>query len=705
MNETQFNAQAELTESELVEQQENKELFATHMPDSEDALENIFRLLWAGTKVEFTDYKHTILKRQIMRRMALHRLERLEDYIIYLQGNSTEVEALFHDLLIHVTSFFRDPEVFEALKNYVFPNLIEKKALGEPIRIWVAGCSTGEEVYSIAICLLEFLGTQQMPTIQIFGTDISEPAIEKARLGIYIPSLVTDISPERLQRFFVKVEGGYQVSKAVRQMCVFAKQNLIADPSFSHLDLISCRNVLIYFKPLLQKKVIRLFNYSLKLTGFLLLGTSESIIDCSDLFRLVDKKQRIYSPHLRGSQFKTDFTDNYFEQRINGDNRNKVAGQRLDLLSRQADRIVCNKYSPAGVIINNDLEIIQFRGETSLYLTSPPGKASLNLLNMAEASLLLDLRAAILEAKRLDIAVIKEGIQVTNKEQFNEVNLQVIPFKIFSDEERYFLVLFEKVPKIIASPDDKVKVKPRRKQTLAEQELIELKQELAATKHELSATEGYLQSLIYDQKAVNQELRTMNEEILSSIEELQSTNEELQTAKEEIKATNEEVITINQELNSQILESNQINSDLQNLLSSVNIPIIMLGNNLSIRRFTPMAEKIFKLTRTDVGRPLNHIKSNINVPNLEQLILEVIDTLEIKQQEIQDKQGHWYDLWIRPYKTLENRIDGAVIVLLDIDARKRNAEQLKECRDYVEAIVDTGASQFGKNAHRLEAWG
>ena len=685
MNKSEFNAQAELTESELVEQQENKELFAIHMPDSEEALENIFRLLWAGTKIEFTDYKHTILKRQIMRRMALHRLERLEDYIIYLQGNSTEVEALFHDLLIHVTSFFRDPEVFEALKNYVFPNIIEKKALGEPIRIWVAGCSTGEEVYSIAICLLEFLGTQQMPTIQIFGTDISEPAIEKARLGIYIPSLVTDISPERLQRFFVKVEGGYQVSKAVRQMCIFAKQNLISDPAFSHLDLISCRNVLIYFKPLLQNKVIRLFNYSLKPTGFLLLGSSESITDCSDLFRLVGKKQRIYSPNLRASQFKTDFVGNYFEPRMNCDSRNKLAGQRLDLLSQQADRIVCNKYSPAGVIINNDLEIIQFRGETSPYLTSPPGKASLNLLNMAEASLLLDLRAAILEAKRLDIAVRKEGIGVTNKDQFNEVNLEVIPFKIFSDEERYFLVLFEKVPKIIASPDDKVK--PRRKQALAEQELIELKQELAATKQELSATEGYLQSLIYDQKAVNQELRTMNEEILSSIEELQSTNEELQTAKEEIKATNEEVITINQELNSQILESNQINSDLQNLLSSVNIPIIMLGNDLSIRRFTPMAEKIFKLILADVGRPLNHIKSNINVPNLEQLILEVIDTLEIKQQEIQDKQGHWYDLWIRPYKTVENRIDGAVIVLLDIDARKRNADQLKECRDYVEVIL------------------
>jgi len=686
MNETQFNAQAELTESELVEQQENKELFATHMADTEDALENIFRLLWAGTKVEFTDYKHTILKRQIMRRMALHRLERLEDYIIYLQGNSTEVEALFHDLLIHVTSFFRDPEVFEALKNYVFPNIIEKKALGEPIRIWVAGCSTGEEVYSIAICLLEFLGTQQMPTIQIFGTDISEPAIEKARLGIYIPSLVTDISPERLQRFFVKVEGGYQVSKAVRQMCIFAKQNLISDAAFSHLDLISCRNVLIYFKPLLQNKLIRLFNYSLKPTGFLLLGSSESITDCSDLFRLVDKKQRIYSPNLRASQFKTNFVGNYFEPRINCDSRNKLAGQRLDLLSQQADRIVCNKYSPAGVIINNDLEIIQFRGETSPYLTSPPGKASLNLLNMAEASLLLDLRAAILEAKGLDIAVRKEGIRVTNKEQFNEVNLEVIPFKIFSDEERYFLVLFEKVPKIIASPDDKVKPR-RRKQALAEQEVIELKQELAATKQELSATEGYLQSLIYDQKAVNQELRTMNEEILSSIEELQSTNEELQTAKEEIKATNEEVITINQELNNQILESNQINSDLQNLLSSVNIPIIMLGNDLSIRRFTPMAEKIFKLILADVGRPLNDIKSNINIPNLEQLILEVIDTLEIKQQEIQDKQGHWYDLWIRPYKTVENRIDGAVIVLLDIDARKRNAEQFKECRDYVEVIL------------------
>jgi len=642
-----------------------------NLSQSEDALENIFKLLRSATKIDFTDYKQTTLKRQIMRRMALYKLERLEDYIIYLQGNPTEVEALFQDLLIHVTSFFRDPEVFEALKNHVFPSIIHNKAPDEPIRIWVAGCSTGEEVYSIAICLLEFLDSGQIPTIQIFGTDISEQAIEKARLAIYMPSSVNHISEQRLQRFFVKVENGYQVCKPVRQMCIFAKQNLIADPPFSRLDLISCRNVLIYFKPILQKKVIRLFNYSLKPTGFLLLGTSESMSECLDLFTLVDK-QRIYSPKLTSTLLNTDLTSNYLEHKINREKINEDAGECLNLY-KEADRIIWSKYAPAGVIINNDLEIIQFRGDTSLYLTPAPGKASFKLLNMVQASLLLDLRAAILEAKRLNVAVRKEGI-FTNKEQFNQLNLEVIPFQVFPEEERYFLVLFEKASQAIASPNHNVKIPRRRKQTSQEQEIIQLKQKLAASKYELSATKDYLQSIISDQEAINQELTVANEEILSSNEELQSINEELETAKEEIQATNEEVSLINQELNRGIVELNKVNSDLHNLLGSVNIPIIMLGNDLSIRRFTPIAGKIFNLIKTDVGRSLNHIKPNINVPNLEQLLLKVIDTLEIIQQEVQDKQGYWYDLWIRPYKSVENQIDGAVIVLVDIDARKRSTE-------------------------------
>lgn len=661
------------------------------LSQGENALQNIFTLLRSATGIDFTHYKHTTLKRRIMRRMVLYRLEKLEDYVTYLQHNPAEVEALFQDLLIHVTSFFRDTDAFEALKNQVFPSIMQNRSPVSPIRIWVAGCSTGEEVYSIAICLLEFLDNRHLPTIQIFGTDISDFAIEKARSATYIPSLVDKISPERLRRFFNLVEGGYQVSKFVRQMCVFAKQNLIADPPFSHLDLISCRNVLIYLGPALQKKVIPLFHYSLKPTGFLLLGTSESTGEYSDLFALVDKKQKIYSRKLTPTRLNFDlFTNDYSRQSVKEQDMNSDGGEGLDL-QQEADRIVWNKYAPPGVIINSDLEILQFRGETSPYLAPAPGTPSFNLLKMAQASLRLELRTAIAQAKRLDIPVRKEGIKLTTKEQFIPLNFEVIPFKANPREERYFLVLFEQVQAsaIPQSADDNPTVKPSRgKQTATKQE-IQLKQELAATKQELTATKEYLQSIIQEQEATNQELMTANEEILSSNEELQSTNEELQTAKEEIQSTNEELNTTNEELHSRIQESNKVNSDLRNLLTSVNIPIVILANDLTIRRFTPMAEKIFNLISTDVGRPINHIKPNLNVPNLEQTILEVIDTLVIKELEVQDTEGHWYDLRIRPYKTLENQIDGAVIVLVDIDALKRSTELLKQSRDYAQAIVET----------------
>ncbi|MBW4640002.1 MAG: PAS domain-containing protein [Gloeocapsa sp. UFS-A4-WI-NPMV-4B04] len=662
------------------------------LTSDKNLLKSIFTLLQTDTGIDFTHYKHTTLKRRILRRMALYKLDILEDYAKYLQSNPKEVEALSQEFLIHVTSFFRDSEVFKALTEQVFPSIMLHRAPNDPIRIWVAGCSTGEEVYSIAICLLEFLDTQETsPKIMIFGTDISELAIEKARSGTYIPSLVEQLSPERLRRFFVKVEGGYEINKLIRQMCVFAKQNILADPPFSSVDLISCRNVLIYFGTTLQKQVLPMFHYSLKPTGFLLLGTSESTGESSDLFTPVDKKLRIYARKLTATRLNTDyFTTNYLEQKVNSDQMNSDAGSGFDLL-KEADRIVWNKYAPAGVIINSELEILQFRGDTSPYLSPAPGKPSFNLLNMAGANLRLELRTALMEAKRLDIPVRKPNVPLSGKE-LKEVTIEVISLKAPHTKECYFLVLFEEVP-LSASPqlaEDNRKVKRvSGKQTATSQELIQLKCELATTLQELAATKEYLQSVIQEQESITQELTTANEEILSSNEELRSTNEELQTAQEEIQATNEELTTLNEELHSRILESNKINSDLRNLLSSVNIPIVMLGSDLSIRRFTPIAEKIFNLIPTDVGRPFNHIKSNINVPNLEQLIEEVIDTLVIKKQEVQDQDGHWYDLFIRPYKTLENKIDGAVVMLVDIDTLKSSSEQIKESRDYAEAIIET----------------
>ncbi|MFH7024479.1 MAG: chemotaxis protein CheB [Heteroscytonema crispum UTEX LB 1556] len=651
--------------------------------EGENTLQTIFVLLRAATKVDFTHYKHTTLKRRILRRMVLYQIERFEDYVTYLQNHPAEVQALYEDVLINVTSFFRDFQAFDALKTQVFPIISKDKSSRIPIRIWVAGCSTGEEAYSIAICLLEFLETQPIkPPIQIYATDISENAIEKARLGIYKHSQMADISPERLRRFFVPLNDGYQISKSVRELCVFAKQNLAADPPFSKLDLISCRNVMIYFGVTLQKKILPIFHYGLKATGFLMLGTSETVGEFLDLFSLVDKKYKIYARKLTPARLPLDIvTNNYsLDLRNSSPQNNEETFTDFDL-QKEADRIVLNRYAPAGVIANYDLEILEFRGQTSRYLEPAPGRASLNLLKMVRESLRLEVRTAIQQAKKQNVAVRKEGLEICDNDQMRLVSVEIIPFKARTSEERYFLILFEEVPMKPQFAETSSQKTARRKQ-ITDKEIAQLQQELTASKE-------HLQAIIEEHEASNQDLRAANEEVLSSNEELQSTNEELETAKEEIQAANEELNTVNDELYRRNIESNQVSNDLQNLLSSANIPIVMLGGDLRIRRFTPQAQQILNLIPTDVGRPLGDINHNLNVPDLEQQILEVINTLSVKEQEVQDHKGRWYDLRIRPYRTMDNKIDGAVVILVDIDAIKRNTEQLKQSRDYAEAIVET----------------
>lgn len=657
------------------------------LPASGDALSTIFSLLKAAMGVDFKHYKPTTLKRRILRRMILYRLERLEDYVRYLQGNPAEVTALYQDVLITVTSFFRDPESFEALKTKVFPIIAKDCTPDSPIRIWVAGCSTGEEAYSIAICLIEFLSNQVINIpIQIFATDINDVAIEKARIGIYKPSQIADVSPERLHRFFVPVEGGYQISKPVRELCVFARQNLISDPPFSRVDLITCRNVLIYLGAAVQKKLLPIFHYGLKPTGFLMLGTSETIGEFTDLFSLIDRKSKIYARKMALSRLGIDLiANNPIEVNTPQSAISEDVWNDLEM-QKEADRIVLKQYAPVGVVINNELEILQFRGQTSSYLQPAPGRPSFNLLKMAREELRLDLRTVIHQAKKRELPVRKEGIQIRENNQLRQIQIDVVPFKSPSARERYFLVLFEDRPllttaELDGSNDGRVK-SARGRQAEAQEEINALKQELANNQE-------YLQSIIEEQQATNQSLRAANEEILSSNEELQSTNEELETAKEEIQATNEELNTINDELQRRNIEATQVSNDLQNLLSNINMPIMMVGGDLRIRRFTPAAERIFNLISTDVGRPMRDINHNLNVSDLEQQILEVIGTLNFKSEEVQDQEDHWYDLRIRPYRTIDNKIDGAVVVLVDIDALKRSADQLRASRDYAEAIVDT----------------
>lgn len=656
-------------------------------PEGEINLRRIFALLRAATGVDFANYKHTTIKRRIKRRMVLHKLQDLRDYLKYLEENRQEINSLFQDILIHVTGFFRDPDVFEALKTKVFPSLTKDRRQGAPVRIWAPGCSTGEEVYSIAMCLLEFLGDNNAGTeIQIFATDISETALEKARAGVYMDNVTAEVSPERLRRFFVKTPHGYQIIKSIRDICVFARQDAVKDPPFSRLDLISCRNLLIYLGAALQKKVIPIFHYALKPAGFLLLGTSETIGAFADHFTLVDKKHKIYAKKPTTLRLPTSFAalselSDYGAERAGARKGYGEAASTFDV-QKEADRILLSRYAPAGVVVNADQEILQFRGHTGPYLEPTPGQASLSLPKMAREGLLVDLRAALLKAKKDDTPVRKQGVQVRSNGGMREVDLEVIPIRGPSTVERYYLILFQDaLPK--AEPATR---KGALRAPKAGASAKNVERRMSQLKNELAQTKSTLQSVIEEQDTSNEELKSANEEILSSNEELQSTNEELETAKEELQSTNEELTTLNEELQNRNLELSVANNDLLNLLGSVNIPILMLGNDLRVRRFTPQAEKLLNLIPTDVGRPIGDIKPNFELPRLVELITEAIDGVTIKELEVQDHQKHWHAMRIRPYRTAENKLDGAVITWIDITSLKVS---LEHAAAYAQVIVDS----------------
>jgi two-component system, chemotaxis family, CheB/CheR fusion protein len=673
--------------------QESSAIVLVPNVDPPASLSQVFALLRNAMGVDFTHYKQGTLRRRITRRMALCHIDQIDAYVQYLHDHPIEVASLYHDILINVTSFFREPASFEALKIQVFPQLLLDQPGDGPIRIWIPGCATGEEAYSMAISLLEFLADQGIQTtIQIFATDISEVAIAEARLGIYPQSRLADVSPERLRRFFVPTDGGHQISKAVRELCVFACQDLTSDPPFSRLDLISCRNVLIYFEPLLQKKVMPIFHYALKPAGYLILGSSESIGEFADLFAIADKKMRIYSRKSSPTRLNFSFTSSQSAIAPLAPSGPLLTAAWSDRsLTQAADQIVLQRYAPVGVVISADLEIRQFRGQTSAYLEPAPGKASLNLLKMARPELALELRATIYQAAQQGIAVRHPGVPLVNGDACARVMLEVIPFGPPQGHDRYFLVLFESTPSVAPLLEPSPSAPP-----------VVLTQEIDRLNLELAGTKAYLQSIIESHEASNQELKVANEEILSSNEELQSTNEELETAKEEIQATNEELSTINDELRSRNQQLNYVNSDLHNLLSSVNIPILMLSGDLRIRRFTPMAETLFNLIPTDVGRRFSDIQHKLDLPNLAALAIGVIDTLHTHEQEVQDTSGHWYSLRIRPYKTIDNQIDGAVINLIDIDVLKRHATLIEQSRDYATAIGDEKAVLLRELRHRVK---
>jgi two-component system, chemotaxis family, CheB/CheR fusion protein len=651
---------------------------------NQQELDKLFLMLRNMSGLDFSKYKESTIRRRIYRRMVLSKIEKLESYITFVSQSPSELNKLFDDLLINVTNFFRDPESFEVLKQKIFPSMMAGRSSEFPLRVWVAGCSTGEEVYSVAIALSEFRGDSvNSGNLQIFGTDVSDAAIAHARKGLYNEAIVHDVSNERLRKYFRKVDGGYQISKVIRDLCIFARQNMVKDPPFSRLDLITCRNVMIYLGPSLQKHAIRTFHQALQPNGFLMLGTSETIGSHADLFHLVDKKNKIYLRKSAMTRIKPDFVPLTMSPEPKPHNQPSIPADShssSDLL-REAERAILSQYAPPGVIIDDEMTIVHFRGQTGLFLEPSPGTASLNVLRMAREGLRLELRSAINRAKTTGTPVHRNGVLFSVQEKQLEANITVLPIPNEATKQHWQVVLFEEVP-FVTSENALASSDPANKSSeVLERQVKALQQELADTKE-------YLQRSVEEQDAYNEELKSANEEIQSSNEELQSTNEELETAKEELQSINEELTTLNDELQLRNIELTQANNDLNNLLANVNFMVVMVGIDHRIRRFNPIAEKILNIIPTDVGRPISDIRPNVEIDGLEEMIERVIDTLNVVERDVRDKNGKWYSLSIRPYKTFDNKIEGAVISLMDIDALKRSLSGEMQAKEFVQAMLD-----------------
>jgi two-component system, chemotaxis family, CheB/CheR fusion protein len=650
-------------------------------PPKEEDWAHLFRLLRTSSGVDFSNYKKASIRRRIARRMALHKFEEFGEYLKFLEGNRAELDLLFHEVLIHVTGFFRDPEVFVTLKETVFPKILAGRPAREPIRIWVPGCSSGEEAYSIAICLLEYLGddVSSVP-IQIFATDINDIYLEKARAGIYSLQALEDVSPERRRRFFSPSNNNYSVNPSVRELCVFARHDLIKDPPFSKLDLVSCRNVLIYFEPVLQKKVLAALHYSLKGTGILLLGRSESLGAFSQLFSPADRKNKFFTRNIRAGE-PVEIVESKFEAPPRQAKPKSEAPIRVDL-EREADRIVWQRYAHAGIVVDNDLQILHFRGDTASYLQPAPGRATLNLNKMLPQELQLELRTALQEVRRSGRNVRREGIHIKHDEQMRTVNLEVVPLPGSGEGGKCFLILFEEdIASRAHLPSKPPAAEPKAKGARV--------QELRKVQSELLRTREYLQAVIREQESTNEELKTANEEALSSMEELQSTNEELETAKEELQSSNEELVTLNEQLQNRNAELSLISDDLSNVIGGTNIPILILDQDHRIRRFTPPTQKLLGLSAADVGRPIGNLRIGVNLPDLGDLLSSIAEHDGEIVREVQSEDGHWYLMRMLPFRTSQQKIEGVVIAFSDIHDMKRHQEALQRQETLVSAILNS----------------
>ncbi|TRW89659.1 chemotaxis protein CheB [Candidatus Methylobacter oryzae] len=626
---------------------------------------------------DFSLYKKSTITRRIQRRMSQNGIEDTETYARYLKEHPSETTALFKELLINVTNFFRDPEAFVTLKQDILPALLADKPDNYVFRIWVAGCATGEETYSIAMVLREVMDKSRREIkVQLYSTDLSEDTIAVARAGLYPPNISVDVTPERLRRFFVKEERGYRIKKEIREMVVFAVQNIIKDPPFTKLDLLSCRNLMIYLEPELQNRLIPAFHYALKPGGVLFLSPSESIGNHTDLFTPLNRKWKFYrtipSPASTHAVLASNVTWATESTHKTQENITKVTGESN--LAELTRRILLQSYAPAAAVTDTKGHILYIYGETGKYLRPAPGLATLNVVDMAREGLQLELRAAIMTASQ-NTSVLHRELSVKTNGDFQPILLSVRPLSNPNDQQPLLLISFQDIE---PNPSKPAPGKHKRASKPDElRHIEELECELAYTKENLQAT-------IEEQFASNEELKCANEELQSTNEELQSTNEELETSKEELQSINEELITVNSELQAKIVQLADMQNDMKNLLDNIHIGTIFLDQNMTIRRFTREATNIYRLAASDIGRSLSDIKPELKGEDLLDAAHSVLDNLVPIEREVKTLNDNSYLARVQPYRTLENMIDGVVLTFTNVteraaDIAKQKAELLAEC--------------------------
>jgi len=566
------------------------EFFSEH----KNELRKIHMIMHSKRGVDFSHYKQSTIYRRVLRRLALTRLKNLDDYAQMLKENKTEVDALYQDLLITVTNFFREPIMYKALTEKILPSVFKNRKHNDPIRIWIPGCATGEEAVSIAIVILEYLGEKALTTpIQIFATDLNEKAIEKARSGVYLKSALQNVSVQRLRKFFIKIEGKYQVAKVIRDMCVFAPHNLLRDPPFSRMDVISCQNVLIYIEAIQQSRIMHAFHYALKPSGFLLLGKSETIGGSTDLFEQLNKQYKVYIKRQVNVPAKFDFMMNHYPPAASEDDARQAAihpvAKEPDL-EKETDKLLLSRYVPASVLVNKDLEILRFRGSTSRYLEPASGKASLHLLKMIKDDLSFDLRTVIYRAKKEGRTVKREGVMLNANGGTEEIAIEVVPVKGYG-KDNFYLIIFKENG--TPSPLHKPKTPDAKQHSSQEKRVAILEAQLKEAKETIKA-------ITEDFEAAREELQSSNEEVLSSNEELQSINEELETSKEELQSTNEELITINEELQVRNSELKEASDYTKAVIETIHEGLLMLTGSLRIKSANKGFYQLFQDTPEEI---------------------------------------------------------------------------------------------------------